>query len=117
MVILAYLTRLKIWIVFLPNFKPVRLSGPAKNDLQAIARYTAKQWGASHKKNYLDLIKKSFNTLSTQGNFGRQCDEVAVGLFVYTIRKHSVYFRETEKEIQIIRLLDSRMDVHQHLHE
>jgi len=101
----------------LPNYKSVILSDPAKNDLQTIAHYTEKQWGVLQKQDYLNLIKQSFITLSTQGNFGRQCDEVATGLHVYTIRKHSVYFREKESEFYIVRILDCRMDVHKHMQE
>ena len=97
------------------NFKPLRLSNPAKSDLQGIARYTQQKWGAIQKKAYLDLIKKSFNTLSTVGNIGKKRDDIALGLYAYTIKKHTVYFRETDQEYVVVRILHSRMDPELHL--
>ncbi len=97
------------------NFKPLRLSTPAKIDLQAIATYTQQEWGKGQKKVYLDLIKKSFNTLSTVGNIGKKRDEIAKGLYSYRIKMHTVYFRETEQEYVVLRILHSRMDPERHL--
>ncbi|NYT47021.1 MAG: type II toxin-antitoxin system RelE/ParE family toxin [Candidatus Methanofishera endochildressiae] len=59
------------------NYKPLRISNPAKNDLQHNAAYTIHVWGEDQKKVYFDLIKKSFNTLSTVGNIGKKRDGLA----------------------------------------
>jgi len=99
----------------LTNFKPIRLSSPAKTDLQRIAAYTQQEWGAVQKKVYLDLIKKSFNTLSSVGNIGKKHDDIEQGLYAYSIKKHTVYFRETEQEFVVLRILHSRMDPKRHL--
>jgi len=99
----------------LATYKHLHLSAPAKKDLKQIACYTLENWGQVQKTQYLNLIKKSFDTLMTQGNIGKPCDHVATGLYVYTVRKHSIYFRETVKEFIVIRILHSRMDVHKQL--
>ena len=70
------LIRKKNWNTSLTSYKPLRLSTPAKNDLQAIATYTQQEWGEGQKKLYFDLIKKSFNTLSTVGNIGKKRDDI-----------------------------------------
>ena len=100
----------KNWIIFLTHFKPLRLSNPAKKDLQHIAAYTRQEWGEVQKELYLKLIKKSFNTLSTAGNIGKKRDDIEIGLYVYSIKKHTVYFRETDQEFIVLRILHSRMD-------
>lgn len=78
---------------FLSDFKPLRLSAPAIKDLHTIANYTRSKWGVAQKKLYLDLIKQSFQTLSTTGNIGKKRNDLAAGLYYYTIKKHCVYFR------------------------
>lgn len=97
------------------NYKPLRLSAPAKTDLQSIATYTQQEWGLGQKKVYLGLIKKSFNTLSTVGNIGKKRDDIELGLYAYSIKKHTIYFRETEQEFVVLRILHSRMDPERHL--
>jgi len=99
----------------LTNFKPLRLSNPAKTDLQRIATYTQQEWSAVQKKVYLDLIKKSFNTLSRVGNIGKKRDDIEQGLYTYSIKKNTVYFRETDQEFVVLRILHSRMDPERHL--
>ncbi len=97
------------------NFKPLRLSSSAKKDLQGIATDTLQEWGAVQKKRYLDLIKKSFQTLSTMGNIGKKRNDIEQGLYAYSIKKHTVYFRETDQEYIVLRILHSRMDPERHL--
>lgn len=97
------------------SFKPLRISDPASRDLQAIAEYTLSEWGARQKETYLHLIKQSFKTLSRSGNIGKQRGEIAQGLYSYSIKKHVVYFRETEDEFIIIRILHGRMDIEKQL--
>jgi len=99
----------------LTDYKPLRLSIPAKTDLQRIATYTQQEWGKNQKKVYLDLIKKSFNTLSTVGNIGKKRDDIKKDLYAYSIKKHTVYFRETDQEFVVLRILHSHMDPERHL--
>ena len=102
-------------MIFLPHFKPLRLSDPAKADLQAIADYTLAEWGKDQQCRYLNLIKKSFVTLGDVGNIGKSREDIAEGLYSYTIKSHCVYFRELNEEFVVIRILHSRMDVKKHL--
>jgi toxin ParE1/3/4 len=99
----------------LPHFKPLRLSDPATEDLQAIADYTLTEWGKDQQRLYLNLIKKSFVMLSQVGNIGKSRKDIAEGLYSYTIKSHCVYFRELDEEFVVIRILHSSMDVEKHL--
>lgn len=95
----------------MPHFKPLRLSDPAKTDLQAIAEFTLTKLDKEQQRQYLDLIKKSFVTLSHIGNIGKSRKDIAEGLYSYTIKSHCIYFRELNKEFVVIRILHSRMNV------
>lgn len=97
------------------NYKFLRISNPAKNDLQHNAAYTIHVWGEDQKKVYFDLIKKSFNTLSAVGNIGKKRDGLAQEIYAYCIKKHTIYFRETVQEFVVLRILHSRMDPERHL--
>lgn len=99
----------------MPSFKAIRLSDPASRDLQAIAEYTLSEWGAKQKEAYLNLIKQSFKALSHSGNIGKHRDDIAEGLYSYSVKKHVVFFRETEDEFMIIRILHDRMDMEKQL--
>ncbi len=67
-----------------------------------IGEYTLREWGALQKKYYLDLFKQSFKTLSHTASddsivpFGKSRDEIDSGLLSYMVKKHSVYYRESE---------------------
>ncbi len=98
----------------MPSFKAIRISNPAARDLQAIAEYTQSELGSKLKESYLNLIKQSFKTLSRSGNIGKHRDEIAQGLYSYSIKKHVVFIRESEDEFIIIRVLHSRMDMAKH---
>jgi len=110
-----FLIQNKNWTIFLPNFKPLRLSDPATADLQAIADYTLAEWGKDQQQRYLNLIKKSFVTLGHVGNIGKSREDIAGGLYSYTIKSHCIYFRELNEEFVVIRILHSRMDVKKNL--
>ena len=105
------------------SFKPIQISEFAKKDLQKIGKYTLKEWGALQKKYYLGLFKQSFKTLShtVSGDsivsFGKSRDEIDSGLLSFIVKKHIVYYRESEQAFIIIRILHSRMDPGKHLHE
>ena len=94
-----YLIQKKNWNTSLTNFKPLRLSSPAKTDLQGIATYTLQEWGEVQKKVYLDLIKKSFNTLSSVGNIGKKRDDIWQGLYSYSIKHTQFIFEKLIKNM------------------
>ncbi len=105
------------------NFKSINISDPAKEDLQEIGEYTKNKWGSLQKKYYLGFFRKFFKTLSHSVSnesivsLGKVRDEINMGLLSYNVQKHVVFYRESEQEFLIIRILHSRMDPGRHLHE
>lgn len=105
------------------NRKSLRLSVLAQDDLKNIANFTQYQWGKEQKKNYLNLIKKSFNLLCISSSaidnevivhMGKHRPEISTGLYSYTIKKHNVFYRENSKEFIIVRVLHTRMEPIKH---
>ena len=96
-------------------YKPIRLSNPAKKDLQLIADYTQRVWGLIQKRKYLTLISQSLQQLNQMNNAGKKRDDVANGLYCLPVQKHIIFYRESEKEFIVIRILHSQMDTKKHL--
>lgn len=97
------------------NYKAIRISQPAQDDLKSIADYTKSHWGDAQKNTYLALIKKSLNVLSHSGNIGQKRDDIALGLFSYQVKKHVIFFRGNSDEYAVLRVLHSQMDVYKQL--
>jgi len=108
---------MKTWIHSLQNYKPIRLSNPAKKDLQLIAEHTQRVWGVTQKRKYLDFINKSLQQLNQMGNVGRKRDDIVKGLYCYSVQRHTVFYRESEIEFTVIRILHSQMDTGKHFED
>ncbi len=106
---------MKTWIPFLQSYKLIRLSSPAKKDLQLVADYTQQVWGTTQKRKYLNLIRKSLRQLNQMGNVGVKRDDIVKGLYCLPVQKHIVFYRESDKEFIVIRILHSQMDTKKHI--
>jgi len=108
-------------MAFLKAFKSIKISNPAEIDLKNISSYTLKHWGKLQKKNYIGQIKKLFLGLSHHDEAIMpliiERDEIDKGLLSYRINQHVLFFRETEQEILIVKILHSRMDTEKHLYD
>jgi len=97
----------------LTNFKTLRLSTPAQNDLSSIAKYTQRQWGADQKRTYLNTLKDKFNTLCVNPSLGVSRDDIDNGLRMFNAGKHLIFYRESSDHLDIVRVLHASMDVTQ----
>ncbi len=99
----------------MPNSKKLRISGPAKTDLQRIGDYTRREWGAAQKRKYLGQIKDTFKAIRDTPGLGTPRDEIDKGLRTYPVRRHVIFYRETKNELLIVRVLHASMDPERHL--
>ena len=93
----------------MPGSRKLRLSGPAKRDLQRIGDYTRAEWGAAQKRKYLGQIKDGFKALRDTPGIGVRRDDIARGLRAHPVRKHVIFYRETKTEVTIVRVLHQSM--------
>ena len=94
-----------------------RLTQSAKQDLLSIGRYTQKTWGLEQRDRYLAMLDDCFHLLVRDPHRGRACDDIRPGYRKYHRGRHLIFYRETAKDIEIIRILHDRMDVESHFDE
>ena len=93
----------------MPSSKKLRLSGPARRDLEQIGEYTRREWGAAQKRKYLGHIKDGFKALRDTPGIGTRRDDIHMGLRAHPVRKHVIFYRETKTELTIVRVLHQSM--------
>ena len=98
----------------MPTF---RITAKAKADLVSIARYTEDIWGREQRNNYLAKLDESFHLLAEKPHIGRTCDDIREGYRKYHTGRHLIFYRQSDKDIEIIRILHDRMDIEIYLPE
>ncbi len=93
----------------MPNSKKLRISEPAKRDLEGIGEYTRAEWGAAQKRKYLGQIKDGFKAVRDVPGIGVQRDDIRKGLRAHPVRKHVIFYSETKTELTIVRVLHESM--------
>ncbi len=99
----------------MPNFRLLRVSDPAKDDLGRIGAYTRREWGAHQKRKYLGQIRDSFKAIRDTPGLGTPRDNIGMGLRAHRVGKHVIFYRETKNELVIVRVLHESMDPERHL--
>lgn len=92
--------------------KLVRLANAARQDIEEIARYTAQEWGAMRKQAYLDALLECFKRLRRFPDLGTPRDDIASGYRSVQVGHHVAFYRQTDSDVVIMRVLHERMDMH-----
>ena len=95
--------------------KQLHLSAPSGRDLRLISEYTLRRWGAVQKKKYLGQIKDSFKLINENPGIGKPRDEIDKGLMSLAVQKHIIFYRQTKKQLFVVRILYESMDLARHL--
>lgn len=82
----------------------------AKSDLRDILQYTARRWGREQRDVYKDLVMGRLRQLVDYPELGRDRDEFFPGCRSLIVEKHVAFYRATETEIVVSRLLHARQD-------
>jgi len=91
------------------------LSKRAKQDFQAIIRYTAKTWGKAQARTYAEAIITTCEGLAEGKAVSRPMNDIRQGLRKAKSGSHFIYFEERDSEIFVIRILHQAMDTERHL--
>ena len=94
----------------MPNSRTLRVSQPAARDLADIGAYTQQTWGAAQKRIYLGLMRDAFKALRDVPAMGAPRDDIMPGLRAHPVQSHIVFYRETDDELLIVRVLHKSMD-------
>ncbi len=92
------------------------LTPKAREDLDAIWRYSAERWEPDQADRYLRRIGQAFAGLAEGTARGRSAQDVRPGYFRLIVASHVIYYRNgTDGCVEIVRILHGRMDVERHL--
>ena len=85
------------------------LSRQAAADIEHIARESAKQWGLARAEDYILGLHQSFERLADLRGIGRDAGHIRAGYRQMETARHSIFYREMEFDIFIVRVLHQRM--------
>ncbi len=92
-----------------------RLTPAAKSDLLEIWNYTVEHWGEKKAENYLLDIEIKLEQLAANPKLGRQRPEISPGYNSFNVKKHIIFYIQSDKYIDIIGILHGKMDINKNL--
>lgn len=87
----------------------------ALKDLQEIWSYTRRNWSVEQADRYYSLLVDEFDFVANNFETGRSMEHVKEGYRASNVKSYVIYFRRTEGEVEIVRVLHRLMDVEQGL--
>ena len=93
----------------------IRLTPRAEADLAKIWDYTADRWGIDQAEAYIRELWRGMAFIAADPRRGKASDDVRPGYRRYPAGSHLIFFRPAVEDIEVIRVLDQRMDHEQHL--
>jgi toxin ParE1/3/4 len=97
--------------------RALRLSASARQDLDAIWLYTLHKWSLVQADGYVGALLSACEDLAAGTKIGLNANHIREGYWRYLIGSHSIYFRISEANIDVTRILHQSMDVDGHLGE
>lgn len=88
------------------------LSKKAIDDLSAIWEYTFETWSEHQADSYYLALVEDCQKLAYQSHLGRNYTEISADIFGYKSGEHLIFYRKlNQSNIEVIRILHSRMDL------
>ena len=91
------------------------LSGEADADIRDIAESSLQQWGIARAETYILGLHAAFRRLAELPGMGQEIGDVRPGYMRMQAGSHSVFYRNTEDGILIVRVLPQRLQFGRHL--
>lgn len=106
----------KKWLPSMP-IKPAeyRLRPKAKEDMEALWRFSLSRWGIDQTNRYIDEITSAFELLANSPKVGVVCENIRERYRKHPVFRHVIYYREAGFGIDIVRVLHDRMLASSHL--
>ncbi len=92
---------------------PYRLTPLAQQDLEEIWLYTAKTWSVEQADIYYQLLIETIKKIADKRSIPQVSD--IFGYLKYRVGSHVIFFKKTNKQIDVIRILHKNMDIQRHL--
>lgn len=88
----------------------LRFAEAARNDLRLIRRESMRRWGRAQRDWYTDRPRSEMDRLTRLPELGRSEANVSAGPRGRLVESHLIFYRQSEQEILIVRVLHQRMD-------
>jgi len=92
-----------------------KLTRIADSDLTEIWHVTRDHWGVRQADKYLTELEACFTELTEHPELGRDRPEIKKGYRSIPKNRHLIFYRYHHKCIEIIRVLNQRMEIKNHL--
>ena len=87
-----------------------RLTRQAVADLTDIYLFTFETFGEAQAERYVEAMYDCIAVLSENPRLGRDASNIRPGIFRFTHRNHSIFYKSESDGILIVRVLHERMD-------
>ena len=91
--------------------KTLKVSDPAKTDIDKILDYLAQEASVETSLRFADKIDTELSRLAATGHSGVSREWLSHGLRLTLIASYAVYFRVTSTEIVIVRVIHGSRDI------
>ncbi len=91
-----------------------RLAPKARDDMEAVWRFSSTEWDARQTERYVNNLTDAFAFLANNFGVGTACDHIREGYRRYPVKRHTVYYRKTSYGIKVMRVLHNRMLASRH---
>lgn len=96
---------------------PYVISKKAISDLEGIWSYTMKKWSVEQADRYYNLIIDEINFICKRIDSGKSMNPIRSGYRASKVKSHLIFYRIVEGTVEIIRILQERMDIENRLEE
>ena len=87
------------------------LAPQAQQDLSDILLQTEMDWGIQQRSRYRRVIDRALAELLTFPYLGRSRNEISPGLRSFSAGRHLIYYRVSESELNVNRIVHPRMEL------
>ncbi|WP_376696650.1 type II toxin-antitoxin system RelE/ParE family toxin [Wenzhouxiangella sp. EGI_FJ10305] len=92
----------------------VLLSDKARRDFESILRYTVQQWGRRQMEAYSNTLDAAIHQISRNPEIGILRTDLKQPYRTYPTGVHVIIYRQSSRQIRILRILHQRMDPAKH---
>lgn len=95
----------------------LRLSALAERDIESILRYTLNKWGKTQFDKYYHLLESTLAEITADPYCltCRKRDDLFRGAYTKSFGQHIVFYRVTQSDVEVVRILHQIMDHRSHL--
>jgi toxin ParE1/3/4 len=93
-----------------------RIREKAIEDLDSIWLYTVDTWSEKQANNYFDLIIQEIELIAGNKNIGVSIQNIRNGYYFSRVKSHVIFYVITDK-VEVVRILNQKMDIDNRLQE